>query len=291
MELFKTTIVPVSNFATQLKGDTLFGQICWAIKFVFGEERLASLLADYSTRPFLVVSDGFAKSHLPKPKLPQHLLNETGDKKANRKKIWIDHESLRAGLYLNAKTWDEVGGDTTISIVRNSINYKSFSTGEEGFAPYSNTETVLLPKDVYCLIDVSVFGLDDLTKAFKFISEYGFGKDSSIGKGRFEFANFTKIDSQCTSMTYMALSPFSPNNLECQQIYYEPFTRFGKHGASMSNSNPFKNPIVMADTASVIHFDSVKSLSYIGKAITNISVHKDTVHQGYAIVIAIKELA
>ena len=70
MKLYKTTFIPTSNFATTLKGDTLFGQICWAIRYTFGNDKLEALLLNYETKPFLVVSDGFAKGYLPKPSLP-----------------------------------------------------------------------------------------------------------------------------------------------------------------------------------------------------------------------------
>jgi CRISPR-associated protein Csm4 len=44
MKLYKTTITPTSNFATTLKGDTLFGQICWGIFYSLEEKRLKELL-------------------------------------------------------------------------------------------------------------------------------------------------------------------------------------------------------------------------------------------------------
>ena len=77
MRLYKTTITPISSFATPLKGDTLFGQICWAIRYIYKEDRLNSLLQNYDTEPFLIVSDGFASGYLPKPTLPSALLNES----------------------------------------------------------------------------------------------------------------------------------------------------------------------------------------------------------------------
>ena len=52
MTLYKTTITPKSNFTTPLKGDTLFGQICWAIRYRLGEDRLNELLSDYDKKPF-----------------------------------------------------------------------------------------------------------------------------------------------------------------------------------------------------------------------------------------------
>ncbi len=58
MKLYKVPIEPTSQFATKLKGDTLFGQICWAIFYKFGKERLTYLLETYrDNRPFLIVSE------------------------------------------------------------------------------------------------------------------------------------------------------------------------------------------------------------------------------------------
>ena len=110
MRLYKTTITPQSNFATTLRGDTLFGQMCWSLRYRFGNERLEQLLKEYETKPFLVVSDGFAKGYLPKPKMPGSLLGEKADeKKVNRKKIWLTRKELENGNFANAKTDEEAG--------------------------------------------------------------------------------------------------------------------------------------------------------------------------------------
>jgi len=81
MKLYKTTITPTSNFATTLKGDTLFGQICWGIFYSLEEKRLKELLKNYKENPFLVVSDGFREGYLPKPKMPSYLLKEDPEEK------------------------------------------------------------------------------------------------------------------------------------------------------------------------------------------------------------------
>ena len=124
MRLYKTTITPISSFATPLKGDTLFGQICWAIRYIYKEDRLNSLLQNYDTEPFLIVSDGFASGYLPKPTLPSALLNESlKDKKINRKKIWLNPSDLQAGNFQNAQKSSDIEYNFTKSIsVKNSIN-------------------------------------------------------------------------------------------------------------------------------------------------------------------------
>jgi len=73
MKLYKTTIKANSNFATTLKGDTIFGQICWYIELLKKGE-LKKMLENYDKKPFLIVSDAFISGYLPKPKMPSHFL-------------------------------------------------------------------------------------------------------------------------------------------------------------------------------------------------------------------------
>ncbi len=291
MKLFKTTIIPKSNFITPLKGDTLFGQICWAIKYSFGEDKLNELLSTYEEKPFLIVSDGFAKGYLPKPTLPTVFLNEDiEDKKKNRNKIWLTLEQLQNGKYDKALPNDKVLNiDKSNSIVRNSINYKTFTT-QKGFDPYGEIEYSLSSKDIYFLINEN-FSLEELNEVFTLVSQMGYGKDSSIGKGRFIFDKIDPIRIDNSSKTYMALSPFVAQGIVCKDIYYEPFTRFGKSGGNRANINPFKKPILFANTGAVVHFENTQNLYYLGKSIENISTYKDIVHQGYSIVIPIKDLS
>ncbi len=295
MKLYKTTITPISNFATTLKGDTLFGQMCWSIKYVFGEEKLKELLSDYEDSPFMVVSDGFASGYVPKPKMPFLLLNENSDeKKQNRKKIWLTLEQLQNGEFAEAKTDDEAqSSDKTAQVIRNSINYKTFTTTDDGaFAPYGEKELVLTKKDIYFLIDETKFSLEELQQSFEQLSLHGYGKDTTIGKGRFSFEKFEEVEQGNESKTFMTLSPFSPQGLDCKELYYEPFTRFGKHGGDRAFVNAFKKPLLLADSACVVHFEFKQKLQYTGKAIKGVSTaHPKSVHQGYSIVVPIKELS
>jgi len=294
MNLYKTTISPESNFATTLKSDTLFGQMCWSIKYAFGEKRLKELLASYGKEPFLVVSDGFSSGYLPKPKMPSLLLGEDSqEKKLNRKKIWLTLKQLETGDFTDAlsdKTIESL--DTFTVTMHNSINYKSFKTDDGNFAPYGEKEFSFGKKDIYFLIDSSKFSFEDLKRSFSQLSLGGYGKDTTIGKGRFSFEDFEEIKINNSSKTFMTLSPISAKGLECKDIYYEPFTRFGKFGGDRAFKNAFKKPILMADSASVVHFEDKRNLQYIGSAIKNISdAHPDAVHQGYSIVVPIKELS
>ena len=293
MKLYKTTFNPISNFATSLKGDTLFGQICWAIRYTFGNDKLESLLSTYETSPFLVVSDGFAKGYVPKPSLPSNLLGENNDlKKENRKKVWLKLEELQNGDFLKAlKDEDVLNINKTTIVVKNSLNYKTFSTDDSGvFSPYGESETIISPRDIYFLIDTNTFSLEELKQTIETLSLMGYGKNTSIGKGFFEFDDFEEIELMNSSKTFMTLSPVILNNQNIKNCYYEPFTRFGKHSSGI-DVNPFKKPILLANTSAVISFESEYSKFYMGKAIKGHSSDEKTVHQGYSIIIPIKDLS
>lgn len=291
MNLYKITINPTARFATTLKGDTIFGQMCWAILYKYGKERLEELLKSYEESPFLVVSDGFASGYLPKPKMPSRFLAEGEDKKANRKKIWLTIKDLEDGNFNNAKTDKEVGEDKTETVMRNSINYKTFTTDDSGaFAPYGVNEIQLAKKDIYFLIDEARFSFEEFKVVFEALALMGYGKDATIGKGRFEIGDFEKVELKEDSKTIMALSPFSLEGVQCKSCFYEPFVRFGKKGGDRANENPFKKPLLLADCGGVIVFDEILKTRYIGKAITNFSTHSDIIHQGYAIALPIKDI-
>ena len=65
MKTYEITIKPLSGFGTPLKGDTIFGHICWQAAYneiLFGCS-IETLLADYSTNPFLIVSSAYPISY------------------------------------------------------------------------------------------------------------------------------------------------------------------------------------------------------------------------------------
>ena len=85
MQTYKLNLTLQSAFATPLKGDTLFGQLCWAIRNRLGEDTLTDCLAGYTnSQPFAVVSDAFPEGYFPLPKLPScfYQLPESQDRKA-----------------------------------------------------------------------------------------------------------------------------------------------------------------------------------------------------------------
>lgn len=295
MKLYRTTLFPTSSFMTPLKGDTFFGMICWAIRYKFGEERLKHLLEDYNHRPFLIVSDGFLTGFLPKPVMSSSMLGEDRKfKKENRAKKWLYYEDFINASFERAKTTNEVSGILEKQgfrvcrvgsevVVKNTINYLSFISDD----PYSEMEFALPPQDVYMLLDEDKFSLEELDEVVRFSGHLGYGKKASIGKGRFEIDSFIEIE-QCSGTTFMTLAPcVLQGTTKIKDYFYEPFTRFGKHGGYLASTGRFeKSPVLMADTGAVVIFEESCDVKFVGRMITGHSEQKEAVHQGYSIVLS-----
>ena len=63
MKLYEITIKPVSGFGTPLKGDTLFGHVCWQAAYVAKilNGGLDKWIACYGEKPFAVFSTAWPK--------------------------------------------------------------------------------------------------------------------------------------------------------------------------------------------------------------------------------------
>ena len=302
MKCYKSILKPLSAFGTPLKGDTIWGHLCWMIRYRYGNDRLESLLRTYRDgQPFLIVSDAFHAGYLPKPKMPSLCLGEeTTDKKENRKRAWLSPVDLLHGHYANAKKEAEIVAekDTVEVVIKNSIDYETFDTGDKAFAPYGNREYFLnSPKEIYFLLDEKQLTYEELDELLQLFSEHGYGKDISTGKGRFEITNPESIVWESSSRAWMTLSPATiERSEETKAIYYEPFVRFGKFGGTLAKPNPFKHPLLMMETGSVVIYHELQSRRYAGKPIKDLVPRADrndekgnSVHQGYTILFPIKE--
>lgn len=78
MRQIRLTFKLVSSLGTPFLADTIFGHICWGLRYAEGEEALKQFLACYKQNPPLLVSDGFPAIldtvpptyYLPFPNLP-----------------------------------------------------------------------------------------------------------------------------------------------------------------------------------------------------------------------------
>lgn len=315
MQTYRLTLQPATAFGTPLAGDTLFGQLCWALRHRLGNERLNELLAGYTQgQPFAVVSDAFPQGFLPLPSLPSAFWQKSGvDRKILKKKCWVAIADSQAPL----TEWQSRAlndSEAAESITRknmplhsehaqahNSIDRRTGTTGEGQFAPYTQPQTWFAPGmsfDIYVVLDERRLSLPDLLAALGDIGETGYGRDASIGLGKFRLPGEAAPDPFMPGQTpepanaWLTLGPCAPQGLGfCRErSHYQPLTRFGRHGdIAVHAGNPFKRPILMTRSGSVFWPEALApDRRFIGQGIGEISVSRpETVAQGYAPVVGI----
>ena len=216
MQSFCVTLSPLSAFATPLKGDTLFGQLCWAIRNRLGEDVLNECLEGYASgRPFSVVSDVFPQGYLPLPKLPNsfYQLPDNTDRKAVKKLSWMPETALQKPLTewlchsvnssaIAAEISEKLRGSEGTASARfnlhslseehpkshNTINRQTNTTGEGGFAPYSVEQEWFIPGlrwTLYILLDTERLSREDCVRWLEYTGSFGSGMDASIVMGKY----------------------------------------------------------------------------------------------------------
>jgi CRISPR-associated protein Csm4 len=306
------TLRPRTAFATPLMGDTLFGQLCWAIRHGWGEARLTQLLEGYTAgQPFLVVSDAFPAGHLPLPALPASAWAGTPasarERKALKQKVWLPRAALSSPL----ETWQQQAVDRRRVSAdffrrpqpRNSLNRLTNATGKgDGFSPYTvpqhwfGCDAVL---DLHVRLDSDRLGTADLTEALAFIGHTGFGKDASVGLGKFDIAatDTPAMPGHDEADAWFTLAPCAPQGLgwNTPRCFYRPFTRYGRHGdLAVRLGKPFKSPLLLAATGALLtpRAQDDWSRGWVGQGLGgNSSLSKvlaATVHQGYAPAIPVR---
>ena len=328
MRLAEIVIKPISPFGTPLKGDTIFGHFFWQIVYdpslIKGDlERLVDI---YGHEPFAVFSSAFPRLRdgwlLPRPTLPLGYLVQREKKgpcfeslkkfKQEKKKKWMKVKGLKINLKgissfteteaaeVVQESWGLGPFPTSFKGLilqeaqpHNTINRLTFTTGE-GFAPYQTENYWFLPGlrlSVFVLYQPELISLESIKKAFSRIGQMGFGRDASTGLGRFEVENLYEHELPEPAQTLYTLGPYVPQEEDYEQIWYQPFVRYGRHGSYLVlTGKPFKNPVLMAEEGAVLKASSPKG-PFLGRALTNLSkAEKRTVGQGFSIVLPVEGL-
>lgn len=318
MRTVRARLTPQSAFGTPPLGDTLFGQLCWAIRNRLGERRLRELLGGYTQgSPFLVVSDLLPAGYLPRPALPSRLLPSPDrlDRKQDKKRRWLPLVALARPIteWLDSCVSSEelpCGWYRPHPQPHNSINRRTGTT-DEMFAPYTmeqlwfgkaernprRTALVMGEMALYCVVDDTRLTLEELSQAVSDVGTLGFGRDAGIGLGRFTVEAFaeTSWPAQPEANAWLTLAPCAPQGgaWQADRCFYQVFTRFGRHGdRAVHSDNLFKTPVLLASGGAVLTPAQFEPRLWVGQGLGGDgSLSKGlpaTVHQAYAPVVAIR---
>ncbi len=302
---------PLSSFRTELRSDTLWGLLMIAIKNVYSEKYLEEVLEQfYSGNPPFINSSAFyywennskgtnQKTYFfPKPIFKTFDLNKVtqSDVKSYRmhleklkkfkKKTQVDlftFESLingeksEADLYNEFNQGDEASQEIyskkEIITKKTSLDRLTTSTKEENERGllFSMNEIYLENGGLFFLIDGDSSILEP---ALRFLHHYGFGADSSNGKGHFALADKILEDFSIRQPEHanfiINLGIYNPKAEELSEykknedkIYYSLEKRTGKIGVTFfATKDIFKDSVLCFGEGSV--FPKINDSKFMG---------------------------
>lgn len=315
-----------SSLGSSLQSDTIFGHLCWATRYLKGKDVLEKFLKLYeeTTDPPLLVSNGFPQGYLPKPIIQpatqeeiQAAINGGKDDRISAsykiasikkldvvpRKILEEFQNIRltpsrlfSVMYQNyssiMRTEKE---EMTVTVQHNTIDREKGSVRQGGL--YAQEEIFFGPSSATfeLYLKTNYFSKEDLEKLFRYVSSEGFGRDSSTGKGHFEFqiVEGINIPEAETPNAFMTLSSFIPTANDPVKGYYNIVHKYGKLGGLYSKGvsevygNPFKVPLIMFSAGSTFHDPEYRRGKVYGGMVHDVHQKPAIRHYAYAFPISI----
>ena len=267
MNWFKVKFRLGSWIASAWQSDTIFGHLCWGMRYIYGEEKLRDFLRLYDEgAPPLLVSNGFPGGFLPQPttaplvtekKLPLITQREQFRQHKEAKGIkWLTEDefnhALSGGLVIpSPKSKVKEGKRVTL---KNQINRLTCTTDKEH--PLYNFEEYYWPE-----ITIYLKVTDDFTNVakqlFQYIADIGYGKRKSIGYGQIESMTFEPFDGfkqPEKANGFVTLSNFVPSTEDPTEGSWKLIIKYGKMGEEWAaEDGAFKKPLLMLEAGSTFY--------------------------------------
>lgn len=299
MQVIKVKIKLNSSYITPLQADTIFGALCWVVRYNYGVEYLGTFLKGYRQgRPPLILSNAFPGDLLPKPMIPfvekpafkdrDELINWSKESKKLKEIEFFAFDEFMAVL-TGGRPFLETRPKPVreITLLHNQIN-RLRGTSDENGGLFEETEKYLDPKYGYLSIYIKT---DDqfqerLPEIFTLLGETGIGKKKSTGKGSFKVISiepFNGFEVVKNPNAFVSLSNFVPAPGDPVNGSYKTLAKYGKLGEEYSlTGNPFKRPLLMLKAGSVFKLEEPLR-DYYGALIEDIApAHPGAVQYGYA---------
>ena len=278
MQWLTFTLRLESDFGGPMRGDSLFGQLCWMLRLCDGEAALTRALEGYTAGdPFLIVSDACPEKFAPKPEIPAPPIaidrikdpSEWIRRKAWTARAWLPSTALKRPLIdaLRHDGLEQPAMTDTILQQHNTIDRMTGTTGSVSFAPYQTTRLSVRGQhvEVHCLHDPGRLSADRLKYLMDFTGRFGYGRDASMGLGKFSIIACDKRPREAEVGVVVALAPCRParREVDAGKSFWRPFTRFGRHGGAAFGA-VFKTPTLMADRGALFSLSRPNAKPFIG---------------------------
>lgn len=302
MNLYKTTIRPVSSYCSPLQSDTFFGAFCWSYLYECGEDALNRLIHNYKKRePEIIFSNAFPKNRLPVPTgmVSSWKDNNILDTKQERYQKYIASKEQKQSATVPLELFNKIinGGSndeytlaesasepkTDISMGWRNMVCRQTDTVEniDGASSLFETEQYFTNGafDVYIY---SKFDKTLLETVLKKMFQYGIGAQRSVGKGAFKMEGgievFDGIQYPPEADAFIAFSNFIPNKDDPTDGYYKAFVKYPKVSVTdRPGDSPFKKPLIFLKAGSVFRTCNIKR--FYGSCIENIALKEGVVSE------------
>jgi CRISPR-associated protein Csm4 len=257
--------------ASAWQSDTIFGHLCWGMRYLQGVEKLQDFLQAYQReQPPLILSNGFPGDFLPVPLRP--VLSFDASLPLEEQKLAYDKiKASKKIRYLSLADFNRVLAGEKAEMknkpptefqrvtVKNQLNRITDTTGQEGNL-YNFEEQYCAEISIYLKVEDSF--VKQAQELFSYIATSGYGKRKSIGYGQIEdytFESFAGFSSPASPDGYVSLSNFVPSQTDPVKGSWRTITKYGKMGEEYSlEDHVFKRPLIMLEAGATFHDSPVR---------------------------------
>lgn len=224
-------LYPQSTFRGELRSDTLWGIICWGIRFLYGKKELDNMLDLYVDKKFpFVISSTFPfyeegndkKLFFPRPYLPQKAFDklkplpreEAIPKMKERKETkdisyislelldelrkGLSSEEMQEKLKCKKGIIPSVKNDSSTHNTLNRLTSSTLQKDDKGQLFHTDEKYISGPKGakagLFFLVKADAENWEKVKSVLKWLEHTGIGGDKNIGKGFFKVEFEEKYD-------------------------------------------------------------------------------------------------
>lgn len=280
--------------ASEWQSDTIFGHLCWAIRYTDGEDSLLEFLDAFRQgRPPILLSNGFPSGLFPCHRaLPRHI-NTPSTLKLQRELAQQEKE-IRRVSYLTLEEFNRaINGEVFLptkkgnpfqrNTLKTQIDRHTGTTGDEGRL-FDLAEAFCPEISVYARIED--FFLPRVESLFSYIVKGGYGKRKSVGYGAISDMNFAPLEGlrlPRDANGFVTMSNFVPAQHDPTVGFWSILVKYGKLGEEYAiGGSPLKYPLVMLVAGSTFYDSPVKP--FYGRMVADVSsAYPKVVQYGFAL--------
>jgi len=281
MELYRIDYELYSATASAWQADTIFGHLCWALRYTEGEGALTRFLnACRQGRPPILVSNGFPAGLFPRLRVPPAPLDTTATLESQRGQAMEEKEARKIAHLTLEEFNDAINGVLIFPSIKekisqrvtlkNQINRFTSTTGESGEL-FEFEEFFCPAVSIYAKIENDF--IEEARTLFSFIADNGYGKRKSVGYGaisNMSFAPLEGLNPPEDANGFVSLSNFVPAKADPVAGSWDTIIKYGKLGEEYAlEKSAFKIPVLMLTAGSTFYDSPVKP--FYGRMVPGVS--------------------